>query len=234
MQQKAKNKDLKLSLKCNSVKNQHQHQQKDTLYSLFKRNKSSMTDCNKKKKGMLIKTNTFPSPDLNPLNKHLIVYDQYNTVKSPKLKANLSTPKTVSMNFKSNHSAFNYFSNLLKRDLKSKVSQSINLKEMMMMPNQVFKTTTNSKNGHYKSINLSNLNQEINISPIRPPQLINSPNVILNQEEPTSSKSRECNVELLSQIKSSLDDNLKVMFNFSYENFLNKESERESKYSNED
>ncbi len=33
--------------------------------------------------------------------------------------------------------------------------------------------------------------------------------------------------ELLSKIKESLDDNLKHIFNFSYENFLNKESERE-------
>jgi hypothetical protein len=33
--------------------------------------------------------------------------------------------------------------------------------------------------------------------------------------------------ELISKIKESLDDNLKHIFNFSYENFLNKESERE-------
>ena len=35
------------------------------------------------------------------------------------------------------------------------------------------------------------------------------------------------NNELISKIKESLDDNLKHIFNFSYENFLNKESERE-------
>ena len=36
--------------------------------------------------------------------------------------------------------------------------------------------------------------------------------------------------EMLKKIKNSLDDdNLKVMLNFSYENFLSKESERESK-----
>jgi len=42
--------------------------------------------------------------------------------------------------------------------------------------------------------------------------------------------------EMLDKIKNSLDDdNLKVMLNFSYENFLSKESERESKeYSIED
>ena len=36
----------------------------------------------------------------------------------------------------------------------------------------------------------------------------------------------ECNNELLSKIKESLDDTLKNMFTFSYEHFLNKESER--------
>ena len=36
--------------------------------------------------------------------------------------------------------------------------------------------------------------------------------------------------EMLKKIKNSLDDdNLKVMLNFSYENFLSKESDRESK-----
>ena len=42
--------------------------------------------------------------------------------------------------------------------------------------------------------------------------------------------------EMLKKIKNSLDDdNLKGMLSFSYENFLSKESERESKdYSNED
>ena len=42
------------------------------------------------------------------------------------------------------------------------------------------------------------------------------------------------NSEQLKEIKSSLDDNLKKMFNFSYEDFLNKESETESKKSIDD
>ena len=37
------------------------------------------------------------------------------------------------------------------------------------------------------------------------------------------------NEDQLKQIKSGLDDNLKFLFNFSYENFLNKESENDSK-----
>ena len=35
--------------------------------------------------------------------------------------------------------------------------------------------------------------------------------------------------EMMNKIKDSIDDNLRVMLNFSYENFLSKESERESK-----
>ena len=33
----------------------------------------------------------------------------------------------------------------------------------------------------------------------------------------------------MKEIKNTIDDNLKIMLNFSYENFLSKESERESK-----
>ena len=33
----------------------------------------------------------------------------------------------------------------------------------------------------------------------------------------------------MKQIKNTIDDNLKIMLNFSYENFLRKESEHESK-----
>ena len=44
-----------------------------------------------------------------------------------------------------------------------------------------------------------------------------------NKKTDKSSK----NNEIISKIKDSLDDNLKHIFSFSYENFLNKESERE-------
>ena len=37
------------------------------------------------------------------------------------------------------------------------------------------------------------------------------------------------NEEIMKQIKNTIDDNLKIMLNFSYENFLSKESEHESK-----
>ena len=56
---------------------------------------------------------------------------------------------------------------------------------------------------------------------------IKSQYIDLNEESTKSIK----NEEMMKQIKSTLDDNLKVIFNFSYENFLSKESESESKKS---
>ncbi len=53
-------------------------------------------------------------------------------------------------------------------------------------------------------------------------------NINLNKNE------NKKNDEQLKQIKSGLDENLKFLFNFSYENFLNKESESESKKSASD
>jgi leucyl aminopeptidase (aminopeptidase T) len=53
-----------------------------------------------------------------------------------------------------------------------------------------------------------------------------------DQNTKVSNKNNK-NEEIMKQIKNSLDDNLKVMFNFSYENFLSKESETESKKSSE-
>ena len=49
-------------------------------------------------------------------------------------------------------------------------------------------------------------------------------NIIDNNRNPDKSSK---NNEVISKIKDSVDDNLKHIFNFSYENFLNKETERE-------
>lgn len=58
----------------------------------------------------------------------------------------------------------------------------------------------------------------------------------LNLKKMTNHLSKSKNIkneEMLKQIKSTLDDNLKGLFNFSYENFLSKESETESKMSSQ-
>ena len=64
---------------------------------------------------------------------------------------------------------------------------------------------------------INNYSQNINSN-----EIINKiPNVIEKNEEETKDNN------LIACIKNSLDDNLKNMFDFSYQSFLNKESERE-------
>ena len=60
---------------------------------------------------------------------------------------------------------------------------------------------------------------------------INTMNKNHNEEKRNSisKKYKLLNEEMMKKIKNTVDDNLKVMFNFSYENFLSKESEQESK-----
>ena len=74
--------------------------------------------------------------------------------------------------------------------------------------------------GEKKNINDNNSNKEQN-------------NIIINNEEKVNNinnkKYKLLNEEMMKKIKNTIDDNLKVMFNFSYENFLSKESEQESK-----
>ena len=61
---------------------------------------------------------------------------------------------------------------------------------------------------------------------------LSSNKLLLNEEKQNINENLNIpeklkNNELISKIKDSLDDNLKHIFNFSYENFLNKESERD-------
>ena len=56
--------------------------------------------------------------------------------------------------------------------------------------------------------------------------IINSNKLLLEKKNDNKIETSKNN-ELISKIKDSLDDNLKHILNFSYENFLNKESERE-------
>jgi hypothetical protein len=68
---------------------------------------------------------------------------------------------------------------------------------------------------------------------IKPGDNINKKNerIIEENKNETNNNENSKNAEQLKQIKSGLDENLKFLFNFSYENFLNKESESESKKS---
>ena len=81
--------------------------------------------------------------------------------------------------------------------------------------NGIFGTHSQSKKKTSKSINTENKNIIVK-------EKLNTIESINNENK---------NSEQLKVIKSSLDENLKVMFNFSYEGFLNKESESQSKNS---
>ena len=72
-------------------------------------------------------------------------------------------------------------------------------------------------------------NNKIKITNISPKHRNNNNNNNNNLEFKTTQIPVLKNEEMIKQIKNTIDDNLKVMFNFSYENFLSKESEHESK-----
>jgi hypothetical protein len=68
---------------------------------------------------------------------------------------------------------------------------------------------------------IDNLNEEINS--------FKGDNNEDENKNTINKKYKLLNEEMMKKIKNTLDDNLKIMFNFSYENFLSKESEQESK-----
>ena len=85
---------------------------------------------------------------------------------------------------------------------------------------------TNSKNTNAKSNNIySECKNKFNYS-----KIISDKNISKNRCSSAILKPLQNSEDMLKKVKNSLeDDNLKGMFNFSYENFLSKESERESK-----
>lgn len=100
------------------------------------------------------------------------------------------------------------------------------------------KLSNNSKKQNHKSpenIIKENLIKKSNLKKSKKESTNNSisqgGNGNIKIENQTVDVNNEKSNEQLKEIKSSLDDNLKVMFNFSYEGFLNKESESASKKS---
>jgi len=112
------------------------------------------------------------------------------------------------------------------------ISNSINI-------TKIFKTYENKKIIN-KTITQTNSNSSSRIKSYR-----NKKNILSSSKRPFSNKPiqstiiknlyesikyNNCkNEDIIKQIKNTIDDNLKVMFNFSYENFLSKESEHESR-----
>ena len=100
---------------------------------------------------------------------------------------------------------------------KKKISTSIiNSEKKKEIKNHNNKSILILENNNINNIQKNNVN-------------INEINIVNNINKNNENNNK--NDEQLKQIKSGLDENLKFLFNFSYENFLNKESESESKKS---
>ena len=122
-------------------------------------------------------------------------------------------------NKKSNGTKFIYLNNRNNKISTSHTTgNSLNKKEKHIKSN--FSLNFNNKNNMSEIIENKTIQKHLNLI-----NKNNKNNII--KEVINESK----NSEQLKEIKSSLDENLKIMFNFSYEDFLNKESETESKKS---
>lgn len=110
---------------------------------------------------------------------------------------------------------------------KAKINSINSIKNAVVINNTIFNKYKNNYNFGLLNNNNKKKLKIINIK-LQNPKKNNGGNALLKQLQNSE--------EMLKKIKNSLDDdNLKVMLNFSYENFLSKESERESKeYSVED
>ena len=97
--------------------------------------------------------------------------------------------------------------------------------------NLTFNNKFNLKHNKKKTNDLSkhNISNDITFKKEEPNHL--QENISKLESGDTYTNSEETNAALLVKIKHGLDDNLKKMFNFSYENFLNKDSENDSRRS---
>ena len=125
---------------------------------------------------------------------------------------------------------YNSYSNKNRNSKSTQNNSSINSnnkcsfnRELLFNQNKINISIHKKNSNNFKNIindnninNNNNYNNKVNIN-------INDIN---DMNENKNNNELELNNELLSKIKDSLDDTLKNMFTFSYENFLNKESER--------
>jgi hypothetical protein len=206
----------------------------------------------KKRKKIMLNTNNKFILNEKLINNKISVNNNYHTINTSihKVKNSNKFKKIDISKKKSKDNKSQYLSN----NIKKKIS---NNRTLTIIPNQAFvdvinknrnnnklNTTANSITKNAVVINntifnkyknnyniglIKNNKKKLKIINIKLPNLKNNGGDSTNKPMQTSE-------EMLNKIKNSLDDdNLKGMLNFSYENFLSKESERESKdYSIED
>ena len=188
----------------------------------------------KKKKKIILNDNKYIINDRLPFNKiNSNNNNQYNTI-------NTSIHKNKMNNYlKINKDNNNQY---LSNNIKKKIS---NNRTLTNIPYQAFIDIVNKNNNKkkFKTNIIRNITNAISINHIQNKDLslynVNKKKLKLiniklqkqtNNGGKNLQKSLQTSEEMLKHIKNSLDDdNLKGMLNFSYENFLSKESERESK-----
>ena len=212
----------------NSCKEKIRKNNKELNYSeIHKNNSGNITSMNKYINNniaydKLIKTYKCPnSRKRNNKNEYSINNKLYNK-KMNRTNINISEPSLFKnqRNYKDNNKDnFDSFND----NHKSLFSLFKTNKNILI--NSQIKNVFNGRNNKIKKIIKYNKNNSENRNAIN-----NTRNQSMSKKDNEDCKVLEKNTksnELLSKIKESLDDNLKHIFNFSYENFLNKESERE-------
>ncbi len=224
----------------NNIKEFPQKNKKVTIKSTF----ISQPLLNEKLFSKLTNSNKIKNSNSN--NKNKIICDSISNISVSKITKNISCKTESNLSHMINISLSN------KTNLNNENGKNNNSSQM-----NSYRKKINSKNKKIKSIKKTNNktitinipNQNINLSPNNNKNLIISNNFSsryrnrksnilddkkINLSHPHNQSHILKNDEMLKQIKNTIDDNLKLMFNFSYENFLSRESENESKdYSKE-
>ena len=231
-------------------------QERDSSYVntfQFSNNISYLSNCkeikNSKKNAKKIATgnNKFKINEKLLNNNQILLNKNFKTINSSIKNRNNNLLKKVINSSKNSKKEKN--NNISSNEISNK-KKIIDNKTLTNIPHQAYidlnkKKTNNSKNKKYKSIekNISkNTNDKsnnfyneyknkFNFDDKRKKKIINIKLINPKNNGGTSVlRPLQNSEEMLKKVKSSLeDDNLKVMLNFSYENFLSKESERESK-----
>ena len=232
------NKEFSLRNKTNTKKTYLHNLNKHSLYSLTKKKPIISSTANNSKSNSL---------------EHLPLSTKQSRPNSKKSNGNRNISKhknhttNLSINGSNGHLSlnqklFNKISNKINNNIKNNINININKtiiqsKSKNTRNYNLGRTTTNSvKKNKTNTKILSSKNKETKEESENNNYHNENRETITNIVNETGefNGSDAKNSEQLREIKSSLDDNLKVMFNFSYECFLNKESESEGRRSFED
>ena len=228
--------------KYNKIKNEFvqniqkfYNEEKTKEKKIIKKNSSSMSYYNIKsysKKKLISngrKSNQLKDNFLNNITNHISSQTQImNKPNNNTFLLNMNNKNKISNNNRNIRHNNNYNNNYKFNSFVNHKSLYTLLKNNQMFGNSPLKNVDNSKNdniikkfikfGNNISKNKNKDNKKIN-------EIVSVKEKNITENKKISERIK--NNELISKIKDSLDDNLKHILNFSYENFLNKESERD-------